>query len=207
MFTVAYHALCNPFVMIVYRSPLGAIRYAQSVCSYRWVHRFAHLVAASLPPFSFRFLILAVGIASAGRREVGHMLPSWINSLLCPTIYCAAQLAMLLFLRAIDCLAHLHFFVGDHFCPIVPTCLAWVNREKRQSARKARLVLRQGSWPICMLVCLCSVIAMSFVPFVPLYSLFAFSLPSFFFYLRRTCAAFIVNWIHVFHTKGVYAGS
>lgn len=35
MFTMAYHALCNPFVMIVYRSPLGAIRYAQSVCSYR----------------------------------------------------------------------------------------------------------------------------------------------------------------------------
>jgi ABC-type tungstate transport system substrate-binding protein len=39
------------------------------------------------------------------------------------------------------------FFIGDHFCPIVPARVARVNREKRQAARKMRLILRQEHVP------------------------------------------------------------
>nr|XP_015621020.1 uncharacterized protein LOC9267360 isoform X3 [Oryza sativa Japonica Group] len=35
----------------------------------------------------------------------------------------------------------------DHFCPIVPARVARVNREKRQAARKMRLILRQEHVP------------------------------------------------------------
>ncbi|XP_040385748.1 uncharacterized protein LOC102722064 isoform X9 [Oryza brachyantha] len=37
--------------------------------------------------------------------------------------------------------------IGDHFCPIVPACVARMNRKKRQTARRARLILRQGPVP------------------------------------------------------------
>ena len=49
--------------------------------------------------------------------------------------------------------------------------------------------------------------AMFFLAFVSLYFLFAISLLPFFFYLHRTCAAFTVDEIHIFHTKGAHANS
>lgn len=37
--------------------------------------------------------------------------------------------------------------IGDHFCPIVPSRIARVNREKRRAARKASVIVHKGCSP------------------------------------------------------------
>lgn len=63
----------------------------------------------------------------------------------CYLFCCSATYNLFLSCYWLPCLFMLS--IGDHFCPIVPSRIARVNREKRRAARKARVIVRKGCSP------------------------------------------------------------